>query len=887
MTKKYFRRFSIVAGILLLLLIIANFGLNFWLKNNLDDYIKKNSDYIVSYKKLDVDLGTGNIFLSGVTINNKNPHNLDILGFQGTVDTLSVARLGIIDAVFNKKISTSDLVLNNPNLNIILPEKKNQKKNRQQSEIALENIKITNGNIQVFKATKQKFLSVKDFNLMVDNLQMSEETAEGKLPFIFDEYEISGKNFFFRPDNVYAFTAKYITTTNGQMSLKDFAMTPLLSYANFTKFYPKKRNLFDFKSSEMEFKDIILKDDKITLTKVRFESPDLKMFTTNVKPLEKKKSFTYNVQLQDVLFNNAKINILNPNGTPLFAAGNLTMKINKFAMNEETAKGNIPFEYDDFSIAGQKVNYVSPTQNVHVASLLINQKVADLRSISIKPTSSRADKTLMNLAAQQVHLKFNEWNFADNKLKLNIENVLVNQLHGKITAGNLPKKTAKPTFAGISFPLVIKNVSLKNSNLEYEKGKQPLMFKDLNANIQNIELNEKTVKEAIPFKMGFYSLSTRNFNYRTKFYNMSSSLLKVNKNTMQISNFAMVPTVSRAQFIRMIPAEKDLYNIKANQISVNGRWDFFSANKFLEASEVKLNGVNANIFRSKIPKDDLTEKPLYSKLLRTIKIPMYIQNLGITNSLLVYEEDTKKSEGPGKLTFNNFNLTARNINSGKMKGKPTNVPINIDCRFMNASPMKVKWNFNTADLGDSFAISGNVEDLPASRINPFIEPYLKVRATGLIKDLIFHFKGNPKGLNGGLQLKHQDLKIAIIKETGEKNEILSAVANIFVRSNSDKYPDAVQVEDVERDPTKSFFNLFWKGIEQGLKKTLIGLNAPKTEESIKKTVKEAKTTVANVKSDIKDANSTVKNEIQTIKGSKNDSKRKKPLRNIFKKKSEK
>lgn len=875
MKKKYFRRFSIVAGILLLLLIIANFGLNFWLKNNLAGYIKNNSEYIVSYKKLDVDLGTGNIFLAGVTINNKNPQNLDVLGFQGTVDTVSVARLGIVDAVFSKKISTSDLILKNPNLNIILPEKKNQKKKKQQNEIALENIKITNGNIQVFKATKQKFLSVQDFNLMIENLQLSEETVGEKLPFIFDGYEISGKNFFFRPDNVYAFTAKYITTTDGQMSLKDFAMTPLLSYANFTKFYPKKRNLFDFKSSEMEFRDMVLRDDKITLTKVRFESPDLKMFTTNVKPLEKKKSFTYDVQLQDVLFNNAKINILNPNGTPLFAAGNLTMKINKFAMNEQTAKGNIPFQYDDFSIAGQKVHYNSPAQNVHVASLLINQKVVDLRNISIKPTSSRPDKIQMDLAVQRVYSKINQWDFVENKLKLNIDNVLVNQLNGKITAGNLPKKSVKPSFAGIEFPLIIKNVSLKNSNLEYDKGKQPLVFKDLNANIQNIELNEKTVKEEIPFKMGLYSLSSRNFSYKTKFYNISSSLLKVNKNTIQISSFAMIPTVSRAQFIRMIPTERDLYDIKVNQISVEGKWDFFSASQFLEASNVKLNGVNANIFRSKIPKDDLTDKPLYSKLLRSIKIPMYIQNLGITNSLLVYEEDTKKSEGPGKLTFNNFNLTAKNINSGKMKGKPTNVPINIDCKFMNASPMKIKWSFDTANLNDAFAISGNVADLPASRINPFIEPYLKVRATGLISDLIFNFKGNPKGLNGVLNLKHQDLKIAIIKETGEKNKVLSAVANIFVRSDSGQYPEAVQVENVERDHTKSFFNLFWKGIEQGLKKTLIGVNAPKTEEAIKKTVKETKAKVETVKSDLKEANSTVKDEIKGIKGSKTESKKKK------------
>ena len=134
MKKNILKFFSIFLGILFLIFLVVNFGFNYWLKNNLDDFIKKNSDYNVSYKKIEVDLGTGNILATDITINNKNPQNLEILGFQGTVDTLSVARLGIFDAVFNKKINTSDLVLKNPNLNITLPLKKNKAKDKKQNE---------------------------------------------------------------------------------------------------------------------------------------------------------------------------------------------------------------------------------------------------------------------------------------------------------------------------------------------------------------------------------------------------------------------------------------------------------------------------------------------------------------------------------------------------------------------------------------------------------------------------------------------------------------------------------------------------------------------------------------------------------------------------------
>ncbi len=889
MKKKYLRLFSIIFGILLLLILIVNFGLNFWLKSNLPRYIKNNSEYIITYKTLDVDVGTGNIFSTGITINNQNPDRTDQLGLQGTIDTLSISRLGIYDLIFSKNITTEDLTLKSPNLNVILAKPVDEKTGKKRNSPQFKNIAITNGNIQVFRHTKQKVLSVKELDLSVEALEISEQSIDQQLPIAFEKYNLNAKNLFFRPDNVYAFTARSISTEDGQMSVKNFAMIPLLSYQNFLKYHPKKRNLFDVKALEMSFNNILIKKNKLSLTNVKFEQPEVKMYTTDVKSQQKKKSFTYDVNLENVLLDNAKITILKSNGTTLFGAENLTMNIDRLVMNDETAKGNIPFHYENFDIHGKNINYGSANQNVKVANLKINPKSADLSNVSVKPTSTQADKTSLDLTAQRLQLKINSWEFLQNKLKLDVETVLVNQLNGKIKTANNPKKR-KPTFEGIQFPLKVKNVFVKNSNLEIDSKNQPLIFKDLNATIQQIEMNEQTIKDDIPFKTANYKLTTRNFNYKTKFYNLSASLLKLNQNALQISNFAMKPTVSRAEYIRMIPTEKDLYDLKINQVNAKGSWDLVSTTKFLDVENITLNSMAANIFRSKIPKDDLSEKPMYSQLLRSIKFPVFVQNLKVQNSLLVYEEDTKKSDGPGKLTFNDFNMTAKNLNSGKMKGKPTLVPISITCKFMNASPMNVKWSFDTAKMNDAFTISGNIADLPASRINPFIEPYLKIQATGLISDLIFNFKGTKQGINGTLKMVHQNLKIAILKQTGEKNKILSAIANVFVRTDSGNYPESVVVEEVARDKTKSFFNLFWKGIEQGLKKTLIGKNAPKTEQSIKNTVENTKSALEQNKVELQQTKSEVKEKVETVKGKiqekKEIVKEKGLFRNIFKKKSD-
>ena len=132
--RKWVKRLLISFGILAGILLAANFGLNIWLKTQLPDYIKKNTDYKVSYKTLDVDLGSGDIFAAGISVNSKDPQNTDVIGLQGTIDTLKISRFGIYDAIFNKKISSSDLLLDKPNLNVILAKPFDHKTGKKRSQ---------------------------------------------------------------------------------------------------------------------------------------------------------------------------------------------------------------------------------------------------------------------------------------------------------------------------------------------------------------------------------------------------------------------------------------------------------------------------------------------------------------------------------------------------------------------------------------------------------------------------------------------------------------------------------------------------------------------------------------------------------------------------------
>lgn len=886
--KKWVKKLLVGLGVLLVIILLANFGLNIWLKTQLPNYIKNNTDYKVSYKSLEVDLLSGNILAKEISVNNKNPQNNNVIGLQGTIDTLKISRFGIYDAVFNKQISSSDLLLSKPNLNVILAKPVDDKTGKKRNPVKFENIRINDGNISIFKHTKQKFLSVQDLDLYVENLQLTEESVEDKLPVVFDTYDIKGKNFFVRPDDVYALKIDSIKTSDGQMTINNFQLVPVLDFEQFKKYYPKKNKLFQFAIKKMEFKDLVLKKNKLSLANASFYEPNLLVYTTDVIPVKVKKPSDFEMNLENIKMSNATVQIMKPDGNKLLYAKHLNVDVNQLRFDKETREELIPVGYKNFQVSGRDVLF-SNHQDFKFGSIIINPKKGEIKNISVIPNESAPEKTSMNLVTDYVRFTINKWDFTDKKMNLDINEILMSRVKGKITAGtgkSLNHK--KPDFKGIQFPIIIRKVALQNSNIIYSKNNQPLSFEDLNATVNDIQLITKKDNSGIEAKINKYSISTKNFGYRTKFYNMTAGSLKLNQNTVNVNSFVMKPLVSRAQFIRMIPVESDLYDIKASQITANGTWDLFSDQKLIRASNVMIHNADANIFRSKIPEDDPKEKPLYSRMLRSIKIPMVVNNLNLKDSKLVYEEDTPESAGPGKLTFSNFNMNVKNLNSAKIKGNPTRVDIKINCSFMNLAPLTVNWNFDVADQSDRFAISGRTTNLPATGINPFIRPYLHVTATGTIQEMLFNFRGNPKGLNGKFNLKHKDLKVTILdKDNREKKGFLTAVANLLVKSDSGKLPEDVDVEDVERDPTKSFFNLFWKGIEQGLKKTLIGINIDKAKKTVDKTaatVKNVKQDVKEMKASAKEVGQALKKNPETEKVKENDKQKKGFLKGVLRKK---
>lgn len=426
---------------------------------------------------------------------------------------------------------------------------------------------------------------------------------------------------------------------------------------------------------------------------------------------------------------------------------------------------------------------------------------------------------------------FNVWDilFNDrikaNSISITAPKIVINKdsQHAINNSKNLGSAVVSPFQEIIMVSNIILNrgmLTIMNTTTD----KPTLRLTNINLKINNIIITDYLLQNKIPFSYQNFSVKTDSIYYRlNNKYHLKATNLVASDKDFSIKKFEMIPEYSRSQFVKKLDKEQDLFTLRSESIKINNLvWGFKGEKPFFNANSVIIDQLSANIYRNKIPPDDLSKKPLYSKLLRDIKFPLKIDTLAIRNSVLVYEEEINLQKGPGKLSFNKFNLKAISIQSGFQQKKLADVTININCRFMNNSPLKLNWRFNVLDQKDRFTIHGNVSNLKTSDLTAFTKPYLNATTQGIINELKFSIKGNDFNSFEDASLRYQGLKVTLYRKGApeKKNKLKSALANLIIKNDTNG--EIIHTNaNVERIPEKSFFNFLWLNIATILKQILI------------------------------------------------------------------
>ncbi|MFB9077541.1 hypothetical protein ACFFLS_01470 [Flavobacterium procerum] len=474
-----------------------------------------------------------------------------------------------------------------------------------------------------------------------------------------------------------------------------------------------------------------------------------------------------------------------------------------------------------YNINYEKIEVSLFSQNIYAQTLLVHPK-----------NQPKDSKNGLFAKIESITIKhFNIWDLAFRDV-IRAESIIVNKprliLYKK---GEKLLNDSKSIKTEIIEPfrkiIAVSNIYLNEGSVDVvsiDSEKPILSVKKIILKLEGILITDATLKEKIPIRFEKYALVMDSLFYRSSiFYHMNIGKISTGNNFLTINNFTYLPQFNRREFIRRLDKEKDIYTLKFDSASIQKMvWGFKNERFFFKTNSIVMNHFDANIYRGKMPKDDLSKKYLYNHLLRNIKFPLQIDTLQVLKSKLVYEEEIDFSKGPGVLNFDQFNLQATNLRSGFGLKKTADVKIKVNCIFMKTSPLDVDWSFNVLDKKDSFHIQGIISNFDVRAMERFSKPYMNASFTGVFHKYRFNFYGNDNISKGNASLDYDDLKVKLYKKKQPEKEakIKSAIANLLVKNDSKDKTKTADVE-LERIQEKSFYNFLWRSIAESLKKILI------------------------------------------------------------------
>ncbi len=627
----------------------------------------------------------------------------------------------------------------------------------------------------------------------------------------------------------------------------------------------------------------IITGGDVSAKRLSITNPNLEIILPDPKrPKDPNKKESKIPSFRDFVVTDGTIKIYKYSGAPFISAEQLNVEIDKLQFNND-AEDKLPLTFDSYKINARNFllqpdevyRFTSPHVYTNDAKTKFEQfKMEPLISFQEFQSRFPTKRSLFNVRTDL--LEFSELVLSDKKL--NLGDIHLNKPLIQIFSND---NAIKPKEKSFSNELSLTKLRITDGSVQYETSKnQKFSLNQLNIDADELKIDKETAQGGLPFSYKDFDVKFKNFSMPSgRFYVLEASSGHAKPSSLEVLNYAFRPTLSREAHAKAISVEEDYYDITGQKLNATGiDWKVTNNQPDITIDNLILSAVTAKIYRDKNPTDaPETRKKLYSESLRGIKFPLWVKTLNLNNSFVSYAEQAPGTDAPGVLDLHQINATIKNVNSAKKKDAPTKVEILGKFMLYNSAPAQLSWSFDVANTSDAFNIGATITGLPAEKIERFVKNYANIGLSGVINLIKFNFNGTNSYIGGSYQMQHQNLKVEINnKKTGEQNGLLSKAANIILKNDTKGGPEVVQV-NVKRE-NNAFFNFLWKGIEQGLKKVLIGENYQDLEqhaENIQSAVKDTKEAVKNIKTDFKSAVKDVKKEAKSVKET---------IKGIFKKK---
>ena len=385
---------------------------------------------------------------------------------------------------------------------------------------------------------------------------------------------------------------------------------------------------------------------------------------------------------------------------------------------------------------------------------------------------------------------------------------------------------------------IVKNIRLGKTTLSLfnraNLKEEPMLFRNVKFNASGIDSIYSGTDILKLIGNSNWDLRADGFSFITK-----DKVYKADIGPFLLDNFHsavtvkyayLTPQITQEAFVRSLKFQKDLYNFRFNNIKLTGADVKKIVTERMVIADVVSFQPLINIFNDRTVTPDTTSKKgkYPHQMLRSLEPQMYFKTIKIINGNVLYKERGALSKKTGDVVFNNINATISNFtNIDSYVSKNSEMKMTVNTKFLNMADIFSTWTMPLNSKNGAFIITGKVGAFEGTKLNPVIEPLgMGSVKSGKINSYVFNMRGEDMRADGEAVLLYDHLKIKLLKNTGDSNNletkgVTSLLANVLIK---DKNPSngATRKADLgfKRVMTKSFFNLVWKSIFAGAKTSI-------------------------------------------------------------------
>lgn len=274
---------------------------------------------------------------------------------------------------------------------------------------------------------------------------------------------------------------------------------------------------------------------------------------------------------------------------------------------------------------------------------------------------------------------------------------------------------------------------------------------------------------------------------------------------------------TKENYTSQLSKEKDLITHRSYGVHLNNFSFGLKSQKLqkIRFDNVKIDSSNTLIYRDKTIADDKSIKSTYGQSLQELNFDLAIDEIVLQNSQLTYSERLSQKK-VSEVVFNDLSVTIQNFHNAQSRSDERMKVIG-SFALNPQSELDVAIAYNQFAAVETFQLDLSASAIDAKSLNKIMKPSMNLGMEGKFEKIEAQILAQ-KNAHGDFKLTAKDLELIMYSDSGRERKIMSFVANKLLNKDISK---KIEIEEVERNPTKSMWNFIWTYIKTGLTKILL------------------------------------------------------------------